>query len=218
MSYGFGYLNDLSDRVGKWAVTVFTKATPQSICEHLRREVIELTEHPDDVEEAADCMLLLLHLAYRQGWNLEQAIINKHEKNQQRSWGLPDAQGVVEHIPSGAAPQKNYCGDCPDRTGPCACDPAAPQTAASLVEKKTESRHDSATCTDSRHVAPGPQEGCGGEIYRCAHCGNPIEPRRLTPTGWGHVLEEHYEMCGHTAQPCRSRAVPDSTPIEKGEV
>jgi NTP pyrophosphatase (non-canonical NTP hydrolase) len=91
VSYGFGYLNDLIHRCGTWADSTFTKATPASICEHLRREVGELIDAPHDAEEAADCMLLLFHLAHKQGWNLEQAVINKFEKNKARSWGKPDA-------------------------------------------------------------------------------------------------------------------------------
>jgi NTP pyrophosphatase (non-canonical NTP hydrolase) len=98
MGYGFGYLNDMIHRCGSWADVTFSKATPSSICEHLRREVVELKDRSDDVEEAADCMLLLFHLAHKRGWNLEQAVINKFEKNQKRKWGEPDAHGVVEHV------------------------------------------------------------------------------------------------------------------------
>lgn len=98
MSYGFGYLNSMIDRCGAWAERNFPKSTPESICEHLRREVIELTERPNDSEEAADCILLLFHLAYKNNWNLEQAIIDKFEKNKARKWGRPDVQGVVEHV------------------------------------------------------------------------------------------------------------------------
>jgi NTP pyrophosphatase (non-canonical NTP hydrolase) len=98
MSYGFGYLNDMIHKCGSWADITFSTATPASICEHLRREVAELTEHSDDAEEAADCMLLLFHLAHKRGWNLEQEVVNKFEKNQRRKWGIPDAFGVVEHV------------------------------------------------------------------------------------------------------------------------
>jgi NTP pyrophosphatase (non-canonical NTP hydrolase) len=98
MSYGFGRLNDMIHECGTWADKTFNKATPSSITEHLRREVAELIDAPNDEEEAADCMLLLFHLAHKQGWNLEQAVVNKFAKNQSRQWGKPDAQGVVEHI------------------------------------------------------------------------------------------------------------------------
>jgi NTP pyrophosphatase (non-canonical NTP hydrolase) len=62
-----------------------------------RREVEELTAEPS-AEEAADCMLLLFHMAHKNGWNLEQAVIDKFEKNKKREWGKPDAHGVVEHL------------------------------------------------------------------------------------------------------------------------
>lgn len=100
MSYDFGKLNAMVYECGTWADKTFSKATPESITEHLRREVLELIEHPDDSEECADCMLLLFHLAHKQGWSMEQAIMEKFAKNKGRVWGEPDAHGVVEHIES----------------------------------------------------------------------------------------------------------------------
>jgi hypothetical protein len=98
MSYGFGQQNDMVHEVGTWGTKVFTTATPDSICAHLRKEVLELSAKPDDEEEGADCILLIYHLAHRQGWNLEQAVRNKFEKNKKRKWGAPDADGVCEHV------------------------------------------------------------------------------------------------------------------------
>lgn len=98
MSLGFGYINDLVHKVGVWSNKTFDRATPSSILAHLKLEVQELSDNPTDVEEAADCVLLLFHLAHKQGWNLEQAIFNKFYKNQNRRWGEPNPDGVVEHI------------------------------------------------------------------------------------------------------------------------
>jgi NTP pyrophosphatase (non-canonical NTP hydrolase) len=97
-------MNDFQNRVGMWAESVFTRATPGSIVAHLRREVEELgaATHlgpwEDEVEEAADCLLLLLHLAHKRGYSLLAAATAKFGENQQRRWGQPDAEGVVEHV------------------------------------------------------------------------------------------------------------------------
>jgi NTP pyrophosphatase (non-canonical NTP hydrolase) len=97
-------LDAFQKRVGEWADATFTQATPTSIVAHLRREVEELaaTTHlgPPDAEEAeaADCFLLLLHLAHRRGYSLLGAAHGKFAENRARRWGQPDAEGVVEHV------------------------------------------------------------------------------------------------------------------------
>jgi hypothetical protein len=97
-------LDAFQKRVGEWADATFTQATPGSIVAHPRREVEELaaTTHlgPRDAEEmeAADCFLLLLHLASRRGYSLLDAAHRKFAENQARRRGQPDAEGVVEHL------------------------------------------------------------------------------------------------------------------------
>jgi len=108
----YDYFAGLQRSVGEWANQTFARATDASIVAHLRREVAELdtlarwrTERPDIAwnddnyaEEMADCLLLLLHLAHRNGVNLEEAARRKYAVNRQRHWGEPDAEGVVEHV------------------------------------------------------------------------------------------------------------------------
>jgi hypothetical protein len=84
--------------IGTWAEKIFPQSTYRSICEHLRREVQELRSAPSPNEEAADCLLLLLHLAHKNKFDLIAETLKKHEINKQRKWGEPDEQGVVEHI------------------------------------------------------------------------------------------------------------------------
>lgn len=96
--------------VGTWADQAFPGATPETIHAHLRREVEELAQaiaatEPNVVavgEEIADCVLLLTHLAWQCGLNLRQLLIGKHNLNVSRTWGRPDAEGVVEHVRVGA--------------------------------------------------------------------------------------------------------------------
>ena len=70
---------------------------------HLKREVQELYTTPQDWEEYADCLLLLMDAFRRSGGNamdLLEAAFKKLEKNKTRTWGEPDSDGVVEHIKS----------------------------------------------------------------------------------------------------------------------
>jgi NTP pyrophosphatase (non-canonical NTP hydrolase) len=64
---------------------------------HLKKEVDELAESHDP-EEAADCLILLLHHAHKCGYDLMIEAFKKFEINRQRRWGRPDEDGVVEHI------------------------------------------------------------------------------------------------------------------------
>jgi dATP/dGTP pyrophosphohydrolase len=97
-------MDEFQREVGEWAESVFTQATPGSIVAHLRREVEELGAatmlgpFEDEMEEAADCLLLLFHLAHKRGYSLKQAALLKFMNNRVRQWGTPDAEGVVEHL------------------------------------------------------------------------------------------------------------------------
>lgn len=105
------------DTVGEWGERTFPDSTPKSIMAHLQEEVEELRrpvhrDHymtvPDDAEiremtrnhiaeEAADCYLLLLHLAHRFGFNLEQAAQAKHVVNLGRHWH-DGGRGYAKHV------------------------------------------------------------------------------------------------------------------------
>jgi len=89
-------------RINEWQEATFTKSTRESIIAHLTKEVTqELKGAPGDEEELADCFLLLLHLAWKNGLNWSDivfAIEDKFEKNRKRNWGEPNDEGFVEHI------------------------------------------------------------------------------------------------------------------------
>jgi len=100
---------DLMQEITDWQDSVFTQATALSAVTHLQREVIELTfaiqseqlkkEGQDDIiKELADCFLLVVGVAHLSGIDLEAAAIEKLEINKARVWGVPDADGVVEHV------------------------------------------------------------------------------------------------------------------------
>lgn len=90
-------INLITEIVGRWAQDQFKQATNQSIINHLKREVKELEDNPNSTE-VADCVLLLMHLAHRNGWNLGEAVQTKFLINIQRQWGPVDSEGVSEHV------------------------------------------------------------------------------------------------------------------------
>jgi hypothetical protein len=84
--------------VGKWAHATFPQWTNHGIITHLRREIDELESDPTSGEEMAKIVILLCHLAWEHGVDLEDAIIVKHAINKNRTWANPDADGVAEHV------------------------------------------------------------------------------------------------------------------------
>jgi NTP pyrophosphatase (non-canonical NTP hydrolase) len=100
-------LQDWQDEVGEWGDRTFTKSTPLSVLAHFRREIVELHKAHDETdrlaarEEAADCVMLLLHYAHKQGFSLEQALNDKFAICRDRKWKEPDAEGVCEHVREG---------------------------------------------------------------------------------------------------------------------
>ncbi len=88
-----------------WQEEQFPKATTKSIITHLYMEVFELGEavklDSNTSEELADCFLLLFGLAHKLDLGFDQivkAIEDKMKINKFRTWGEPDANGVVRHI------------------------------------------------------------------------------------------------------------------------
>jgi NTP pyrophosphatase (non-canonical NTP hydrolase) len=107
--------------IGAWARRTFPSHTTESICLHHLREAVELcmaagvsregvlhsvnrelsnekNTHKDVTQEMADCGILLFVLADFLGGNLAWAVTEKMDKNQRRTWQLPDEQGVHEHV------------------------------------------------------------------------------------------------------------------------
>lgn len=91
-------LQQIVGEINRWQDTVFTRATPVSAAAHLKKEAQELWEDPYDEEEIADIFILLAGVAHLAGVDLEAAVEKKMKINRERTWGEPDAEGVVEHI------------------------------------------------------------------------------------------------------------------------
>ena len=91
-------LSSIQEETGSWAEEHFPGMTNEAIWEHLHREVKELS-YEFSPEEAADCFLILLHLAHKNKFNLLAEALKKYKVNTERKWATePDAQGVYPHI------------------------------------------------------------------------------------------------------------------------
>ncbi len=74
---------------------------PLGALRHLEREAREVQEAPGDVEEYADCFLLILDAARRAGFSplrLIEAATAKMQVNRARQWPRPVDDQPVEHI------------------------------------------------------------------------------------------------------------------------
>lgn len=97
-------IQQLQDGIANWSDSTFGAGRPATTpLHHLAKEVAELIESPEDRMEYADCLMLLLD-AYRMcGGSADDLVAACYEKlaiNQERAWGQPDENGVVEHIRS----------------------------------------------------------------------------------------------------------------------
>lgn len=97
-------LNDwpqLQMDIANWSTAQFPHQTPHSKIEHLRSELTELDEDPNDITEFADCFMLLIDTARMVGYDMSEiynAVKAKLEINKGRTWGEPDEHGVCYHI------------------------------------------------------------------------------------------------------------------------
>ena len=84
--------NLFQHEVGEWANATFPQSETTSINAHFQEEAVELdyalgSRSNDEVkEEAADCLLLLLHLSHKMGFSLFAAAMEKFEVNKARQW------------------------------------------------------------------------------------------------------------------------------------
>lgn len=99
-------LNELQDEIGKWGEATFPRSTPGTILAHLQEEIVELVDawnelrdgETGDIEEAADCFLLLLHYCHRRGGSLFDAMAAKMAVNRSRTWKTdPEPAGHFKH-------------------------------------------------------------------------------------------------------------------------
>jgi hypothetical protein len=75
---------------------------PIGALKHLSKEALEAAENVGDLEEYADCLLLLFDATRRAGFSLDElltAAFLKLDKNKKRQWQKPTAgDQPIEHV------------------------------------------------------------------------------------------------------------------------
>jgi len=93
--------SEMQEKQYKWSRETFGESTLESNLDHLRDELDEIVENPNDIEEWADVMLLYMNASSFVGFTMDdiyKAVQKKYEKNVKRKWGKPDERGVVKHV------------------------------------------------------------------------------------------------------------------------
>ena len=91
----------LQHDTGTWADQTFPKSSNESICKHLEEELVEFLDDQSP-EEAADIVLLLMHHAHKNGYNLLYEAEKKLLKNKRRTWeSEPNKDGYYKHTKEG---------------------------------------------------------------------------------------------------------------------
>jgi len=95
-------IQKLQNEIAEWSDATFGEGRQATRpLRHLAKEVQEAIAHPEDHEEYADCLILLLDAYRMTGGGADQLLETAFEKleiNKKREWGTPDENGVVEHI------------------------------------------------------------------------------------------------------------------------
>lgn len=91
-------LTNFQEQVAAWSSATFPLSNNKNRAAHVLEEAHELVAVPDDPYEAADIMLLLLHHAQVNGYDLLTATKKKFEIIKKRQWLPPDENGIVRHV------------------------------------------------------------------------------------------------------------------------
>lgn len=100
------------ESITDWQRKTFPYSTPLSRAKHLRTEIKELifelqkdqlppANEEEILSEFADCFILLFGTAESYGMDYSEiceCIRRKMAVNKKRKWGLPDKDGIVNHI------------------------------------------------------------------------------------------------------------------------
>lgn len=88
------------ERQREWSIEVFGPGRRTlGIIHHIRSELVEIAEHPTDLYEWVDVVILALDGAWRAGHEplaIIEAIKNKQERNEARIW--PDWRELSEDV------------------------------------------------------------------------------------------------------------------------
>lgn len=87
--------------IGVFTDKTFGQSTFLSKMTHLKEEIQELLDAPEDESEWADCLILFLDAARCTNMDMDRlynAVQSKMVINKARKWGAPNEDGIVHHI------------------------------------------------------------------------------------------------------------------------
>ena len=99
-------LRQMQDEIGAWGDATFPTSTFISVASHFEEEAAEFLaeirsgESVDAVlNELADCAILLIQFAHKNGFDLSQVIERKMAINRARTWNTtPEPEGHFKHV------------------------------------------------------------------------------------------------------------------------
>ena len=93
-----GDIKDLQRRIAAWADIIIPNRTAHhAMCKLVLEEIPEFLQNPDDPSEYADLIILILDVGHLRGIDVKQAVLDKMTVNENRSWVLDPATGLMRH-------------------------------------------------------------------------------------------------------------------------
>jgi NTP pyrophosphatase (non-canonical NTP hydrolase) len=89
----------LQGEIESWLAGVYPDRSQQDVLIKFLEEVAELFKNPNDSEEIADLLILLLDLARFAGVDLLTAGYEKLAINRSRQWQVDPKTGIMHHVP-----------------------------------------------------------------------------------------------------------------------
>ena len=96
-------MKELLSEIAVWAEQTFPNEGVTGKLAHLKEEIEELLDDPTNLDEWADCFLLLFDAARKQGIEYDDiaaAMRAKFERNKLRRW-VEDMPGIYHHVREG---------------------------------------------------------------------------------------------------------------------
>jgi len=99
------HLEDIINNQIKFSQKTFGPGSRDAgLIDHIKKELKEIAEHPGDLEEWIDVIILAIDGAWRHGYSADcivDVLVTKQQKNENRSWPdwrQADTGKAIEHI------------------------------------------------------------------------------------------------------------------------
>ncbi len=91
-------IRQLQERIVNWADTNFPNRTTADVLLKLYEELGEYARDPKSALEFGDILILLLDVAHMNGIDIQKAITEKMDINEQRSWKVDQNTRIMRHV------------------------------------------------------------------------------------------------------------------------